>query len=74
MVAPERFSSRFTNRYGEKWEFEYDPSTGKGVLRGSDVDGQQEYCVIGGVAPGLILNNEEILWLRKAWTDATSPR
>ena len=69
MAAP----ARFTNRYGEEWEFEYDPSTGKGVLRGADVD-WQEYCVIGGMAVGLILNNEEILWLRKAWAEATGQR
>ena len=43
---------------------------GEGVLRGSDVD-WQEYRVVGGCMPELILNNEEILWLRKSWAEAT---
>ena len=70
MVAPGRFTSRFANRSGEEWEFAYDPTTGEGVLRGSDVD-WQEYRVIAGIAPGLILNEEELLWLRKTWAEAT---
>ena len=64
MTTPKPPTSHFTNRYGEEWEFEYDANSGEGVLRGSDVD-WQEYCVIGGIAPGLILNEEEIQWLRK---------
>ena len=69
MIAPRRYTSQFRNRYGEEWEFEYDPATGDGILRGSDVD-WQEYRVVGGCVPGLILNNEEILWLRKSWAEA----
>ncbi len=71
MTAPKPYTSRFTNRYGEEWEFEYDPSRGEGILRGSDLD-WQEYRVIGGQAHGLILNDEEIQWLRKIWTEVTS--
>ena len=70
MVAPAHFTSRFANRYGEQWEFEYDPTSGQGVLRGSDVDWQQ-YRVIAGMVPELILNEEEVLWLRKTWAEAT---
>ena len=70
MVAPARYTSQFANRYGEEWEFEYDPLTGEGVVRGSDVD-WDEYRVVGGRAIGLIMNDEEILWLRKAWVEAT---
>jgi hypothetical protein len=71
MINRRRYTSRFTNRYGEEWEFEYEPIQGEGWLRGSDVD-WQEYRVIGGVAPGLVLNKEEIEWLRKAWSEATT--
>ena len=70
MVAPARYTSRFTNRYGEEWEFEYDSTTGEGVVRGSDVD-WNEYRVVAGRAIGLIMNNEEILWLRETWAEAT---
>jgi hypothetical protein len=41
------------------------------VLKGSDVDWQS--CrVVAGHAIGLILNYEELLWLRKVWAEATS--
>ncbi|MHB1038544.1 MAG: hypothetical protein ACYC35_29105 [Pirellulales bacterium] len=70
MIAPRLPLWRFTNRYGEEWEFVYDSGTGEGILRGSDVD-WQEYPVVGGLAPGLILNEEEIAWLRKTWAEAT---
>ena len=70
MVAAARLPTwRFTNRYGEKWEFVYDPVTGQGILRGSDVD-WQDYPVVSGLAQGLILNEDEIAWLRKTWAEA----
>ena len=70
MTDPPPYTSRFSNRYGEEWLFEYDRRSGEGVLSGSDVD-WQEYPVIGGMALGLILNDEEIYWLRRAWAEAT---
>ncbi len=70
MVAPRLPTWRFTNRYGEEWEFVYDSASGEGVLRGSDVD-WKAYRVVSGFAPGLILNEEEIIWLRKTWAEAT---
>ena len=71
MISTNRYQSRFTNRYGEQWEFEFDLATGEGKLRGSDVD-WEGYHVVDGNAVGLILNDEEIPWLRKAWAEATS--
>jgi len=59
MVAPQLYTSQFSNRYGEEWVFEYDPTKGEGVLRGVDV-GWQEYPVVEGRVPGLILNDEEM--------------
>lgn len=38
-------------------------------LRGSDVE-WREYHVLEGRVPGLILNDEEIQWLRKVWAEA----
>jgi len=73
MIAPRSYTSRFKNRYGEEWEFQYDPAKGEGILRGSDVD-WQEYRVVGGLVPGLLLNDEELLWLRRAWSEATGGR
>ena len=71
MIAPKRYTSRFTNRFGEEWEFEYDPSNREGAQRGSDVD-WHEYRVAEGRALGLVLNDEEIRWLHKAWVEASS--
>ena len=71
MAEPQQHVWLFTNRYGEAWEFRYDPKKREGVLRGSDID-WQSYRVIGGHAPGLILNDEEIYWLRRAWSEAAS--
>jgi hypothetical protein len=71
MSAPSPYTSRFTNRYGEEWEFEYDPDKQEGTLRGSDV-GWQNYRVVNGKVTGLILNDEELRWLHRAWTEATS--
>ena len=73
MVAPGVYRSRFENRYGEAWEFEYDPVKGEGLLRGQDVD-WQEYRVLDGQVTGLILNDEEIRWLRIEWQKATGGR
>ena len=70
---PVRYQSWFANRYGEAWQFEYDDQKQEGILRGSDVNGQR-YAVIGGLARGVILNEEEIQWLRKAWAEATRQR
>ena len=71
MIANRHYTSRFTNRYGEEWEFEYDPLKKEGILRGSDVN-WQDYRVVEGRVPGLILNEEEMQWLRRAWAEATT--
>jgi Uri superfamily endonuclease len=65
------YTSGFVNRYGEEWRFEYDSSTGEGILKGSDVN-WQPYRVVNGHAVGLLLNEEELAWLKKAWAEATS--
>ncbi len=70
MTEPKTPTWHFANRYGEEWEFTYDAARKQGILRGSDVD-WKAYPVVGGKASGLILNKEEIQWLRKAWTEAT---
>ena len=58
MTDPAPYISRFTNGYGEEWQFEYDCSRAEGMLSGSDVD-WQKYRVVGGLAPGLILNKKK---------------
>lgn len=65
----EKFESSYTNQYGEEWIFEYDTTTGIGIVKGSDVD-WAEYQVVEGVAPLLILSDGEKQWLRSAWEEA----
>ncbi len=71
MNKPEPRTWRFVNGYGEAWEFTYDPIRKEGLLRGSDVD-WQAYPVLGGQVLNLLLNEEEIQWLRKVWKEATT--
>ncbi len=71
MIEKKTYTSEFENRYGEKWIFEYDYTSGKAFLKGSDVD-NQSYPVVDCRAQDLILNNEEILWLRSVWANAIS--
>jgi len=61
----------YTNEYGEQWIFEYDPSSGVGILKGSDVD-WESFKVVDGKAIGLILNDGELIWLKETWKKATS--
>ena len=53
--------------------FEYDPLTGEGNLKGSDIN-WQSYRVIDGRATGLLLNEGELKWLKEAWNQATSKK
>ena len=71
MTEGKNYCSMFTNEHGEEWQFEYSYGTGEGILKGSDVD-WQTYRVVDGHALGLILSQEELLWLRKVWADATT--
>jgi len=64
------YTSRFTNRYGEAWLIEYDRCKSEGILSGSDFD-RKQYRVVGGMVAGLVLNDEEIHWLRRVWSEAT---
>jgi Uri superfamily endonuclease len=63
------YTSTFVNRYGEEWRFEFDLSTGEGVLEGSDVS-WQSFRVVNGRAVELLLNDVELAWLKKVWTEA----
>lgn len=60
----------FENRYGEQWIFTYDREKRTAVLRGGDAVWNSGFSVVDGVAEGLILNNEEQLWLRACWAAA----
>lgn len=66
----EKYRAEFTNEYGEDWVFEYDYSTGTGLLKGSDIDWIS--CpVIKGRAIGLNLTKSELAWMHTSWREAT---
>jgi len=73
MIASRTYVSEYTNEYGEEWIFEFKPETGKAVVKGSDVD-WEEYAVTEGYAFGLVMNEGELQWLRKAWADAIASK
>jgi hypothetical protein len=71
MEKQSKYRSEYINEYGEEWIFDYNPSTRRGILKGSDVD-WEEYEVIDGRVDGLILNKGELLWLQKTWSKTLS--
>lgn len=64
-----KYTAKFRNQFGERWIFEFDFSTNKGILKGSDV-GWREYPVFDGRAPDLILDQDERDWLESSWAKA----
>lgn len=60
MHYKENYRSEFIDEYGENWIFEYNYNTGKGVLRGSEVNWQPHPVVDGRVA-NLLLNSVNFL-------------
>ncbi len=67
----DKYTEKFKNRYGKEWIFEYSYITETAIVKGSDVD-WQAYEVLNGQAVDLILNEEGLQWLRKAWISATA--
>jgi hypothetical protein len=69
---PKRFYvGYFHNGCGEQWVFVYDRKTGRGTLRGGDTGWAQRHRVVKGMVASLVLNAEEMLWLRACWAAAT---
>lgn len=62
-------TSEFTNEFGEKWIFQFDPVTGISTVKGSDVD-WTSYPVIEGEPIDLIMHNSELDWLKSTWHEA----
>lgn len=68
-----KYYGYFQNEYDEQWLFVYDRETGTGTLRGSDAGWEQNYEVVDGHTPRLILNASERKWLAACW-NAAAPR
>lgn len=64
-----KYRLTFIAENGDTWEYDY--ATEAAVVRGSDLDDDEEYKVIEGVAYNLVMNSEEKRWLLAAWEEAT---
>ena len=69
--AGNQYIGYFENSFGEQWIFTLDRESGRAVLRGGDVGWSTEYEVIDGRVAGLILGNDELLWLQACWSGVT---
>lgn len=70
MTTQSKTTSTFTNQYGDKWTFVYDPTTGQALLTGQDVDGKEYPVLENGQVPDLVLNPQEQQWLQESLVKA----
>jgi hypothetical protein len=63
-----KFVSYFENCHGEQWVFLYDGPTKEALLYGGDCE-WKPYPVVDGQV-GLMLEEDEQLWLRACWSAA----
>ncbi|TYP46776.1 hypothetical protein [Thermosediminibacter litoriperuensis] len=66
-----KYYGYFENEHGEQWVFIYDRRTGTAELRGGDVGWERVFLVRNGQVNGLILNENEKMWLQACWKAAT---
>ena len=71
---PNLYIGYFENMHGEQWIFTYQRKTGQAELLGGDVGWNTRNEVIDGAVPGLILTEEESMWLNACWNAATTAR
>jgi hypothetical protein len=67
-----KYHGYFENEHGEQAIFVYDRETKSGVLWLGDAGWEKPYKVIDGLAPELILSQEEEMWLQACWNAATT--
>jgi hypothetical protein len=67
-----KYHSYFENGYGEQAIFIYDRETQSGLLWHGDAGWEKPYKVIDGLAPELVLSEEEEMWLQACWNAATA--
>ena len=62
----------FENTYGDQWIFTFDRTTRCAEVRGGDVGWNTVFVVENGRVPDLMLNSEELAWLRACWKTAVT--
>jgi hypothetical protein len=66
-----KYHGYFENSYGEQIVFIYDWETKSGTLWHGDAGWEKPYKVIDGLAPELMLSEQEEMWLQACWNAAT---
>jgi hypothetical protein len=69
--AKGKYHSYFENSYGEQLIFVYDRQSKSGVLWHGDAGWEKSYKVVDGLAPELVLSEQEEMWLQACWNAAT---
>jgi hypothetical protein len=67
-----KYHGYFENEHGEQAIFVYDRETKSGVVWLGDAGWEKPYKVIDGLAPELILSEQEGMWLQACWNAATA--
>ena len=67
----EKYIGYFENCHGEQWIFTFDRDTKEAELRGGDIGWNDRHEVREGKVEGLVLDSEELRWLRACWVAAT---
>lgn len=67
-----RYHGYFENEYGEQAVFVYDYQAETGTLWMGDVGWQNAQTVVDGEVLGLVLGENEKLWLQACWDAATA--
>jgi hypothetical protein len=67
-----KYHGYFENAYGEQAIFIYDRETQIGTLWLGDAGWESPHKVIDGLAPDLMLSQEEEMWLQACWNAATA--
>jgi len=66
-----KYHGYFENSYGEQLIFVYDRETKSGTLWHGDAGWEKSYKVIDGLAPELMLSEQEEMWLQACWNATT---
>lgn len=71
-TSASKYYGYFENEHGEQAIFIYDREMKTGMLWMGDAGWERAYKVMDGLAPELILSQEEEMWLQACWNAATT--
>ena len=69
---PNQYRGYFENVHGEQTIFIFDREIAQATLYVGDADWETSWEVCDGSVPGLIMDRQELMWLRACWEAATT--